>query len=105
MSTYRAVVHYEFKKGMEEEGIKFLERELVKKAQNYGCHEIELLHSEKNPCHLIGIATWKNIEEAKKFQATWDAKEKEILRYCTDVPKREFFKMRSTYTEKAKKAA
>ena len=102
---YRAVVNYEFKKGMEEEGMKFLENELIKKADQYGCHGLELLCSEKNACHVIGIGTWKNIEEAKKFQSKWGAKEKELLRFCVNTPSHEFFNIRSTYTEKSRKAA
>jgi hypothetical protein len=46
MSKYRAVVHYRFKEGMEEKGIHFLENELIKKAEKFGCHGIEIVHSE-----------------------------------------------------------
>lgn len=105
MLLYRAVVHYNFKKGMEEQGIRFLENELIKKAQEYGCHNIELLHSEQDPSHLIGIGLWHNIEEARRFQSYWNSKEKELGKFCKNSPKREFFKIRATYAEKGRKAA
>ncbi len=105
MSNYRAVVHYTFKKGMEEEGLKFLENELVKKGAQYGCHGIELLQNGKDSTTVIGIGYWNDIEEARKFQSAWDKKEKELAKYCTSAPKREFYKIRCNYMEKARKIA
>ncbi len=102
---YRAFVHYHFKKGMEEEGLKFLNNELLKHAKDYGCHGIELLYNEREPSEVLGIGLWNSLEEAKSFQSLWDKKEKELVRYCTNVPKREFFKIEASYLEKSKKAA
>jgi len=105
MTHYRAVVHYNFKKGMEEKGIKFLENELIKNAQKYGCHYIELMQNEKDHSHLIGIATWTSLDDARRFQSLWKEKEKEFLQYCTGSPEREFCKVRSNYMEKSRRAA
>lgn len=105
MSKYKALVNYHFKKGMEEQGIKFLERELIKKAQEYGCHGIELLQSEKNPSLLIGVGYWNSIDEARQFQTIWNAKESELLKFCINKPTREFFKLRNSYSEKQRKVA
>jgi quinol monooxygenase YgiN len=105
MSKYRAVVHYRFKDGMEEKGIHFLENELLKKADTYGCHSIELLRSEDDHTSLLGIAVWNDIEDARRFQAKWATKEHELLHYCSAAPKREFFKIVGTFTEKQKRAA
>lgn len=90
---------------MEEKGLKFLQSELLKKAQEYGCHGIELWQNDKDPSIIAGIGWWNSLEEARKFQSSWEVKEKELLHYCMDVPKREFFKIKSTYNEKAKRAA
>jgi 3-oxoacyl-ACP reductase-like protein len=98
---YRAIVHYHFKKGLEEEGILFLERELMKKAQQMGCHGIEIWQNEKAQTYVIGIGHWKSIEEARRFQDKWNAKEKELLRFCTNVPEREFYEFRSAFTQRA----
>ncbi len=49
MSGYRAIVHYHFKKGMEEQGIRFLENELLRKAHQLGVHDIEILFNELEP--------------------------------------------------------
>lgn len=106
MSKYRAIVHYRFKEGMEEKGLRFLENELVKKAESFGCHGIEILHSEDDPTFVVGIATWNDIQDARRFQAKWATKEHEMLSFCTSSPKREFFKIVSTFMEeKHKKAA
>jgi hypothetical protein len=105
MHNYRAIVQYHFKKGMEAEGIRFLENELIKKAKEYGCHTIELCHCERDPTLLIGIASWDNLEEAKRFQSTWGAKEREIMRFCSAAPHHEFFRLQSSYKERAPKAA
>lgn len=105
MGNYRAVVHYHFKKGMEEQALKFFENELIKKAQNYKCHLIELLQNEKDHSQFVGIAIWNDIEDARRFQELWKSKEKELMRFCVNEPKREFFKLRTHYQEKMRKAA
>lgn len=105
MLNYRAIVQYHFKKGMEEEGMRFLENELVKKAKEYGCHTIELCHNERDPSLLVGIASWESLEDAKRFQSLWSAKEHEIMRFCSAAPHHEFFKVTSSYKERSRKAA
>jgi hypothetical protein len=105
MPKYKAIVHYNFKKGMEEEGLRFLENELLKKAQDYGCHNIELWQNERDSCCFIGTASWNSLEEARKFQSVWNAKENQLVRYCTNAPTREFYEIRSTWNERGKKAA
>ncbi len=102
MAHYQAVVHYHFKKGREEEGVKFLEKELLQHAREYGCHDIEICQSERDTSELLGLAVWKSIDEAKAFQSQWIHKEKELLRLCTNPPTREIFKIRSNYVEKEK---
>jgi len=105
MGNYRAIVHYSFKKGMEAQGLKFLEEELVKKAQNYGCHFIELWQNERDPSIVVGVAIWNDLEDARRFQSKWQEKEQELMQFCTESPKREFFVLKTTYVEKGKKAA
>ena len=105
MHSYRAVIQYHFKKGMEEKGIQFLENELLRNAQKYGIHHIELLQDETNPSFFIGFAEWTSLEEAKKFQSHWAEKEKEMMRFCSSTPTRHFCKVRSQVQEKWKKAA
>lgn len=105
MSKYRAIVHYRFKEGMQDKGLHFLENELVKKADTFGCHGIEILHSEDDPTSVIGIALWNDIQDARRFQAKWATKEHALVSYCTSSPKREFYKIVSTFTEKQKRAA
>ena len=105
MANYRAIVHYHFKKGMEEQAIKFIEKELVKKAQKLGCHFIELLQNEKDHSKFIGIGTWNDIEDARRFQSLWEEKEKELMHFCVNEPEREFFTIRASFQEKTRKAA
>ena len=105
-NNHQAVVHYHFKPNMIEQGIKFLEAELVKKALESGCQNIVLLQNERDPSYVIGIATWTTIEEAKKFQSQWNSKETELAtRFCSTAPTRELFKPRAVYSERARKAA
>jgi hypothetical protein len=105
MGNYRAIVHYTFNKGMEDRGLKFLEDELVKKAQDYGSHFIELWQNERDPRIIVGVAIWNDLEDARRFQGKWEGKEKELTKLCSEAPKREFFKLKSTFAEKGKKAA
>jgi heme-degrading monooxygenase HmoA len=105
MGNCRALVHYTFKKGMETQGLKFLENELVKKAQTYGCHSIELWQNERNPNVIIGVAVWNDIEDARRFQKQWEEKENELMKFSSEVPKREFFTCKANFVEKGKKAA
>ena len=105
MGNYRALVHYTFKKGMEAQGLKFLETELIKKAQEYGCHFVELWQNEKHPTNVVGVATWNNLEDARRFQSLWQEKEHEMMKFSDGEPKREFFQLKSNFAEKTKKAA
>ncbi len=105
MAYFRAIVQYHFKKGMADQGLKFLENELIKKAQNLGCHHVELLQDDIDPSYFVGIAVWNSLEEAKKFQHHFSAKEKEILKFCSKEPTRHFCRVRSHFEEKSKKAA
>ena len=105
MGNCRALVHYTFKKGMEAQGLKYLENELIKKAQDYRCHYIELWQNEKEPHIVVGVATWNNLDDARRFQSQWQEKEKELMKYSAEHPKREFFLLKSTFAEKGKKAA
>jgi len=105
-SNYRAIVHYHFKEGMEEKALNFLETELIKKGQEYGSRYTELWQNEKNPSIVEGISFWDDIEDAKRFQSQWESKEKELIsKFCEGAPRKEFFKLRSTYMQKPRKAA
>jgi Antibiotic biosynthesis monooxygenase. len=104
-ASYRAIVHFHFKKGLEEEGIILLQKELIEKASQLGCHSIELLQDEMNPTYIVGIAEWASIEEARTFQQRWSKKEEQIIRMCTNAPQREFYRVRTTSTERGRKAA
>ena len=105
-ANYRALVRFHFKPGMEEQGLMFLENELVKKGKEFNCHYIELWQNEKDKTWVDGIAVWNDLEDAKRFQALWEKKEKEMVaKFCQEEPKREFCKLRSIYIEKARKAA
>lgn len=105
MANYRAIVHFYCKKGMEDKCIKFLDTELVKKAKTYGAHSIEIWTDELDHSHVIGVAVWNDIEEARGFQSKWEAKEKQLSQYCAKPPHHEFYKTGSAYSEKAKKVA
>jgi hypothetical protein len=96
MSIYRGIVHYHFKKGCEEKGIKFLEVELFKAAHEFGNHNFDICFDEKDPCHVIGMAWWNRFEDAHQFQQMWQRKER---------ANREFFKLRKSLFEKKKKVA
>ena len=102
---YRAIVHYHFKKGLEEKGIRFLETQLLKRAQEFGCHDIELWASERDPSLIVGMGCWNSLEEARSFQSVWEINEKELLSMCTSAPKREFYRIQKSYSEKTKKVA
>ncbi len=106
-SNYRVMVHFHFKEGKEEEGIKFLENELIKKGKEFGCHYVELWQNEKDPTIVEGVAVWNDLEDARNFQSKWKNKEQELIsKFCTGDATREFCIIRSIYMEKpAKKAA
>src|ERR1700733_4136610 len=97
MDKYRAVVNYRFKSGMEHKALKFLEDELIRKGDSYGCHNIEILQSELDPTHVLGVALWNDIQDARRFQARWAAKERELVKMCSETPKREFFKIATAF--------
>ena len=105
MSIYRGIVHYHFRKGLEEKGIKLLEVELFKAAHEFGNHNFDICYDEKEPGHVIGTSWWNSFEEAHRFQKMWQRKEKEILEHCMGEPKREFYKLRKSLFEKTKKVA
>lgn len=105
MDNFKAVVHYHFKKGEEEKAFKKLDEGISKWATERGCRGIELLRNERDPCHVIGIAVWDSIEDARRFQEKWQEKESELAKMCRERPHHEFFKCCSWYGEKKRKAA
>lgn len=105
MQEYRAIVHYYFKKGMEREGIKFLETEMCKKAKELGCHDIEMMQNELDPTHWVGTGIWKDVATAKKFQAYWNSIESHLMKFSSRKPERSFWKIEQRFMEKLKKAA
>lgn len=105
MHQYRVIVHYHFKEGMKDEGIKFLEDELLKTAKDCKCQDIEVWYNEKEPSHNIGMGLWDDLEEARKFQMKWKAKEKELMKYCSEVHHREIYRVSSGFAKKFGKAA
>jgi quinol monooxygenase YgiN len=105
MVSYRAIVHYHLKNGMQNQALKFLENELIKHAQEFGCHNLEILQNETHPESIVGIATWNSLEDARRFQAEWQNKEEQLMRFCSAPPKREFCKVYTSYFEKTRKAA
>ena len=105
MSIYRGIVHYHFKKGWEEKGLRLLEVELFKAAHEFGNHSFDLCFDEKDPSHVIGTSWWNSFDDAHRFQEVWEKKEKEILQHCMNEPKREIYKLRKSIFEKTKKSA
>lgn len=105
MHIYRAIVHYYFKKGMEKEGMKYLENELLKAAKAAGAHDIEVWYNEKEPTHVVGMGLWNNLDEARKFQSLWGAKEKELMKYCEKAPHHEIYKVCDEFAKRFGKAA
>jgi len=105
MSQFRAIVHYHFKKGHEEEGIKYLEEHLTKEISRHGGHHIEIFRDESQHGNVIGIAEWNNVDEAKKFQKYFSAIENEMSRFLSDKPSHHFYKLHWQHMPKIKKAA
>ncbi len=105
MHVYRAIVHYHFKKGQEKEGLKYLEDELAKAAKAAGCKDIEVWYSERESGHVIGMGLWDSLDDARKFQSKWEAKEKELMKYCSEKPHREIYHVCSDFAKKCGKAA
>lgn len=102
---YRAIVNYHFKKDKRDEAIDFLNENLTKHAKEFGCHDIEFLSDEKNPEHIIGTGVWNSASEAKNFQTKWDTVEKDLMKFCTEAPKRKLYKIETHWTEKGRKVA
>lgn len=105
MSEYRVVAHYHFKKGMETEGIKFLENEILKKSRNLGCHDLEIWQDEKDPLHFIGVGIWSSLQKAKEFQSQYTQSEKMLMKFLTEMPKRDMYRIEQRWVEKEKRAA
>jgi quinol monooxygenase YgiN len=102
---FRAIVTYQFKKGMQEQGFEFLQKNLTDHAKEFGCHEIEFLIDERNPQHVIGTGLWHSVAEAKNFQSKWTNIEKELIEFCSRPPERKIYKVEVHWSEKSKKAA
>lgn len=105
MHQYRVIVHYRFSKEKEKEGIDFLEEELLKTAKECNCQDVEVWYNEKEPLHTVAMALWDNLEDARKFQAKWESREKELKKYCSEAIYREVFKVCTNFAKKLGKAA
>lgn len=105
MTHYKAVVHYHFKKGKENQGRKFVEDELLKAASHCGCHNIEFCQDEKDSCHFVGMGTWDNMNDWKKFHKVWKVNEARLMELCEHHPHRDVYKIETSTKRKGRKAA
>jgi quinol monooxygenase YgiN len=105
MSECRVVAHYHFKKGMEREGLKFIENEVLKKAKERGCHDIEIWQNEKNPLHFVAVGIWSSAQKAQEFQSEYTHVEKMLMKFLTEMPKRDFYRVEQRWAEREKRAA
>lgn len=95
LTKTRVIVHLNFKNGMEEKGLKLIEREIFDLLIDHGATGIELFQSADNPSHYFYAADWNTIEDAKRAQKEWEGKIKELQGCCTAAPKREFYNMKA----------
>lgn len=97
----RVIVHFNFKKGMEEKGVTIIEDELFEFLKKSGCQKSELFQDAENPSHYYYTADWNSVNDAKKIQKEWESKTKELHTYCTNHPKREIYITKSSLLAKA----
>lgn len=103
--AYRAIATYYFKKGLEDQGMKFIEAELFAHARAWGCQDIEWMQDEKDPSHWISTGVWSNLNDAIKFQNLINSQAPNLSKYCTVTPKREIYKIKHVAFERGRKVA
>lgn len=104
MSRCRVLLNCVFKSGMEDKGFKAMENIsefLLKK----GCNQIEIFQDSNNPHHWYYAADWNSLDDAKRVQHEWEEKARELMHFCTNSPKREFFIVKKSHMGKMRKAA
>lgn len=105
MSSYRVIVHYHVKPGMEGKLKSFLENNILKPAQDLGCLDPEYMHDENDPSHFIGTGIWDSMEKCQNFHMKWEGLKEELLQYCAEEPYREIYCIDNRYPNKSKRAA
>ena len=91
--AFRAMTHYYLKEGKVKEGIEFIEKEIVAKAAEMGCHDLNLIQQQNMLNHVIGEGIWETLEEAKKFTPELEEKLEQLSSFCQTPPKREMYKI------------
>lgn len=96
-SRCRVLVHFNFKKGSEEKGLKMIEKDIFELLEQKGCLGLELFQDAENPTHIYYSADWNSIEEAKRAQKEWEDVIATITNLCTSTPKREFYNLKVSH--------
>ncbi len=97
MAGYRVIVQYHIKKGMEKQAVRFFEKEMVKKALEYGSYGIELWQDPNDPTILFGTGVWSSLEEENRFIAQWESEMHEMRNYCVNDPTRIVYKIHGAW--------
>ncbi len=105
MRNYRIIVNYEIRSGLEEKAIHFIETEVYKMAKDCGCHDLELWLDEDSSLHLIGTGLWDSLKAIERFDDLLLSKRELFLKYFTDIPSRQSFKILKKEIKNTRKAA
>lgn len=104
MTAYRGIIHYQFKPGKEEEGLRFIETEFFRYALECGAREVEVFAVEGNRSYAVSTAVYNDMNAANKFKAFFESHKDKLMQFCLSMPKREILKLRSS-SAKGRKAA
>ncbi len=95
MDKFQVVFSLHFKKGMEHQGMQFVENKYAKKAIESGLQEFRAWQDINDPSHYIFTGHWNNKELLHKYQsqANWEAAQRELTQYCSQPPKKAIYKI------------
>ncbi len=105
MAKCRVLCEFDFKKGMEDKGLKLIEKNLFDLFLKHGALSVELFQDAENHSKYYYAADWNSLNDARKIQKEWEQQITELRSLCTNNPKREFYELKSSRMEKMRKAA
>ena len=83
-NSYRTIIHYHAKEGMEKKLISLNEKQLMNPSKSGVLYQKELWQDQSDPSHLIFSAVFKSEKEAKDFQPNLKEIKSQVMQFCNE---------------------
>lgn len=92
MNKHYMMMEFQFNKGMESDGMKFMNTEMKPMINKMGGLEIKVFQDEMNPMIHMMMIHWNNMAKMKQFKMEWMKMEHKFKKHCSHMGEMEMYK-------------